>query len=49
MIDFGRHIFYFKNLAEDPAVTARLNEIEAEVKKAGEEICTYIEVRNLQL
>ena len=47
MTDFGRDIFYFEKLAGDPAVTARLTEIEAEVKKAGEEIWTYIELRIL--
>jgi hypothetical protein len=47
MAEYGRHIFNFEQLAEHPAVTARLAEIEAEAKKAGEEIWAYIKGHNL--
>jgi len=36
-------------LAEEPAVTARLAELDAEAKQAGEEISAYIKEHNLQL
>jgi hypothetical protein len=49
MAEYGRHIFNFEQLAEHPAVTARLAEIEAEAKKGGEEIRTYFEEHYLQL
>lgn len=44
-----RHIFYYKALAQEPAVAARLTELEAEAKKGREDIWEYIVEHQLQL
>ena len=44
-----RNIGYFKALARQPAVATRLAELDAEAKKAGEEIWAYIVEHQLQL
>jgi TolB-like protein/Flp pilus assembly protein TadD len=44
-----RHIVFYKALATEPLVVERLTELDAEAKKAGEEIRAYIVQNNLQL
>ena len=44
-----RHLYFWKALAQEPAVAARLAENEAEAKRAGEEIWDYIVANDLQL
>lgn len=44
-----RHIYFYKALAQDPAVAKRLKELEEEAKKGGEDIWNYIVQHDLQL
>ena len=44
-----RHIVFYKALATEPLVVERLTELDAEAKKAGEDIWAYIVQNNLQL
>jgi TolB-like protein/tetratricopeptide (TPR) repeat protein len=44
-----RHIDYYEALATEPPVAERLAELDAESKKAGEDIWAYIVQNNLQL
>jgi len=44
-----RHLYLWKELAKQPAVAARLAELDAEMKKVGEEIWDYIVANDLQL
>ncbi len=44
-----RHIYFYKALAQDPAVAKRLKELEEEAKKGGEDIWNYIVENDLQL
>jgi TolB-like protein/tetratricopeptide (TPR) repeat protein len=44
-----RHLYFWKALAQEPAVAARLEELEAEAKKGGKDIWAYIEGNDLQL
>lgn len=44
-----RHIDYYKALAMEPAVAERLTELDAEVKKGGEDIWAHIVEQKLQL
>jgi hypothetical protein len=44
-----RHLYLWKDLAQDRAVAERLAELDAEKKKAGEEIWDYIVENDLQL
>jgi len=44
-----RHLYFWKALALQPAVAVRLNELDAEMKKGGEEIWAYIVEHDLQL
>jgi TolB-like protein/Tfp pilus assembly protein PilF len=44
-----RHLYFWKALAREPAVAARLTELDAEAKRGGEEIWAYIVEHDLQL
>ena len=44
-----KHIGYYKELASQPAVAARLAELKEEANQAGEEIWAYIVEHQLQL
>ncbi len=44
-----RYLYFWKALAQEPAVAARLAEYDVETKRAGEEIWDYIVANNLQL
>jgi len=44
-----RHLYFWKDLAQDRAVAERLAELEVEKRKGGEEIWNYIVEHNLQL
>jgi hypothetical protein len=44
-----RHLYFWKALAQEPAVAARLAELDAEAKRAAEEIWAYIVEHDLQL
>jgi len=44
-----RHLYFWQALAQQPAVAARLSELDAEMKKGGEEIWDYIVAHDLQL
>jgi tetratricopeptide (TPR) repeat protein len=44
-----RHIVFYEELATEPLVAERLTELDAEAKKAGEDIWAYIVQNNLQL
>ena len=44
-----RHLFFWKAVAQEPPVAARLDELEAEARRAGEEIWAYIVANDLQL
>jgi tetratricopeptide (TPR) repeat protein len=45
----NRYIDYYKDLAQEPAVAERLAELDAEAKRAGEDIWAYIVENDLQL
>jgi tetratricopeptide (TPR) repeat protein len=44
-----KHLYLWKALAEQPAVAARLRELDVEMKKGGEDIWDYIVAHDLQL
>jgi tetratricopeptide (TPR) repeat protein len=44
-----RHLYYWKAVAQEPVVATRLAELDAEAKRAGEEIWDYIVANDLQL
>ena len=44
-----RHVYFWRALAQEPAVAARLKDLKAEAKKGGEEIWAYIVEQQLQL
>jgi tetratricopeptide (TPR) repeat protein len=44
-----RHLYFWKELAQEPEVAARLRELEVEAKKGGEAIWDFIVENDLQL